>query len=465
MPPRRESNTCEGCLRRSEERARIMADAVAEIDNAIQINLQSRLNKDIPWRLDDTTNIPLCCDEEAWIPQDEDEDLSSQCHVCSTFALHFLSRFEGFSTEDAYLTHHRSLSKPKSSMVYTEAQGVQVVQIEAPPGPSLEDAETKFLRQLCLLASIRGRFDMNKFINMDDDFARIFEGVVAGIESVVRCARKDRDRQKVRLTELKAELEQIQDETEATGQALEALKEERQRRRKCPPPSHVLPSPSMSNGSLVDLSPPRLAEIRKTLAHAKAPGYEQPVGVFALWLQVHKARIYGVPIGPDGVVDLRDVRGRNTIMPRLPPGPQDTKGKSKAARNHYSVCLLAVLKVLIIPGQYHRILTEHAIPVAPDIDLSCAFPTVYIEPPKDEEVVRLLAGQGLTVEAATESWQFCRKLVDGYLHSSTLLNKDTLEQLVTLANDALEKMGHPPEFLPRDQDRFYPLEGLAHISQ
>ncbi|KAJ7769606.1 hypothetical protein DFH07DRAFT_768878 [Mycena maculata] len=480
---------CDGCIRRQEASVQAVANAVTEIDEAILDNLEKRLHPDIHWRLDEEINIPVCCEEDAW---DSDSHPSSQddtCFACSSFLAHIKSPLAGFSTVDSYLAYQLYLKnkeeEPETRMEYTEEKGVVFVpnEIATPLGPSPEEnnAEIEELRRVFRLTSIRGRSTINRFMHEDANIARIFEGLVAALKLMKRAESEKRDSHKARLLMLKSELDQIKGEADKMELALEDLEEERWGRRRCPsrgrvpgdepiheehaPPaslpstSPVLLLPSTLYGTLVD---PSLPELRKLLKDTKAPGYDQPAVLFARWLQINQGcRIWGVPIRPDGAVDLRNVRGRNTVMSRVPPGPSAAKGK--AARARYSACILAVLRVLAIPGQYPRILREHSILVASNIDLSCRFAQEYTEPPTEEVVVRLFANQGLTVEAAADAYPFCRRLIQDYAAQSTLFDKEMLNNLLKLGDDTLEKIENRQEFLSREQDRLCPLKGLTQV--
>ncbi|KAJ7711650.1 hypothetical protein DFH07DRAFT_786056 [Mycena maculata] len=473
---------CDDCIRREEVSVQAVANAVTEIDEAILESLEKRLHRTIPWRLDEETKIPVCCEEDAWSsdlhPSSQEDDI---CLPCFSFMSHIKSTLAGFSNVDSYLAYQLYLKKkeeqPKTRMEYTEEEGIIIVpnEIAAPPGPSSEEnhAEIEELRRAFLLTSIRGRSKINKFMHQDGDTARIFDGLVAALKIMKGAESKKRDSQKARLLTLQSELDQIKDEADKTGLALEDLEEERWGRRRCPsrgrvpgdepiheenappvsPPSTypVLPLPSTLNGTLLD---PSLPELRKLLKGTKAPGYDQPAVLFARWLQINQGcRIWGVPIRPDGAVDLRNVRGRNAVMSRVPPGP--SAAKAKAARARYSACLLAVLRVLAIPGQYPRILRQHNITVASNIDLSCKFAEAYTEPPIEEVVARLFASQGLTAKVAADAYPFCRRLIQDYAAQSSLFDKEMLNNLLKLGDDTLEKIEDPQEFLPREQDLIY----------
>ncbi|KAJ7432489.1 WD40-repeat-containing domain protein [Mycena galericulata] len=491
-PHRRVAKTCDNCRQRLETRAQAVAPLTLEIDQATITDLERRLSSAFQWDLDEDINIPICC------PFPE-TDADSGCRACGPYLTHLKSGIAGFSTDEAYLTHRRqniAVEKPQPPVILPLEDGDSPLNppvrenprsVSDPPGeeeiPNPDQIE--HLDRVLLLQSIRGRLIMNKFLHSDRAAADRLQGVVSVLASTERLEKEKRDQLKARLTRLTAELEQVQVEEVEMRQALEAVDDEHRRPRKCPDSDPTLASPHpssfdrdepMADGArtvtlglspanpvaqvlaLGNLSPSEVAELCKKLLNMKAPGYDKPPEFFARWIQVHgDTRIKGVPIGPDRVVDLRDVRGRNNIMSRVPGPPASRKD-----RLHHSMCLFAVLKVLAIPGAYHRILIQHDIRVASDTSLACMFSAEYLQPPSDEDVVRLLASQGLTVEAATDSWQFCVKFLQAHVQQkTTLFDAGALKALLERANDELERMGRPQEFLPNAQDLLLPFESLG----
>ncbi|KAJ7429217.1 hypothetical protein B0H11DRAFT_2266603 [Mycena galericulata] len=354
LPPRRRTASrgrvakpCDTCRLRSEASALAVTQLILEIDEATMADLERRLSCDIPWHLDEETNVPICCPfPDPQTPLDEPD--ADACRACAPYLIHLKSSIAGFSTDTAYLTHRRQNieknTQPKPPVIHLDdddfsvnsaqqtlggVAGVSRHGEETPPlraeTPNLNQIE--HLDRLLLLQSIRGRLIMNQFLQSDRAAASRLEGVGSLLAGTERLGKEKLDRSKARLIQLTAELNRVQNEVEEMRQAVEAVDE--QRRRKCPNSNLSLTSPHPSSPvraptvtrrpspanrgpqglGLGNLSPSDVGELRKKLMYMKAPGYDQHPELFARWIQVHgNTRIKGIPIGPDLVVDLRDWR-------------------------------------------------------------------------------------------------------------------------------------------------------------
>ncbi|KAJ7464933.1 hypothetical protein B0H11DRAFT_2240360 [Mycena galericulata] len=503
--------TCDNCKRDMEARAFQVAPLVPAIDRATVDDLENRLfNSNIAWSLDEDTNVPYCSGEH--------ECSSAECSICAPYLLHLTSSIAGFSTDDDYLAYQSNHSEkdnqprppliilddetPVSGSTQNEAE-LPAAHPESGSNPLHQEAKnpdlTAHLELVMRLQSARGRMVMNNFIQSDNAAMSRLQGVVTVLETLKQSAKDKRDQMKARLIERRQSLQCSLDEVEQMQKAVEAIEDAR--RRRCPgtqppldathqPPGlyHDKPIPlvvdehslpftpahppasaaipdslrSLQGNALFSLSRHELAKLRTVLASMKAPAYDQPPEIFARWMQAqHETRIKGVPTcAPHWIVDLRDVRGRNAVMSRVPPGPKVAKRKEE--RHHHGVCLLAVLRVLAIPGAYKKILERLGIRVAGNVRLSCIFSAHQTEPPMDEYVVRSLAAHGLTVEVAEDSHQFCIKLLEAHVRDNTaLFPPGAAKNLLELAHQELEISGQPPGLHPKSQDQLPRFNGLT----
>ncbi|KAJ7601355.1 hypothetical protein DFH06DRAFT_1353052 [Mycena polygramma] len=85
---------------------------------------------------------------------------------------------------------------------------------------------------------------------------------------------------------------------------------------------------------------------------------------FARWIQASKSKhVKGVPASPPNWdVDLRDARGHQAMMTMVPP--RGAHQRSKRLREERMQSFIAVLRILIIPGQYAQFIKTYNIPIA-----------------------------------------------------------------------------------------------------
>ncbi|KAF8214515.1 hypothetical protein K438DRAFT_1955561 [Mycena galopus ATCC 62051] len=190
----------------------------------------------------------------------------------------------------------------------------------------------------------------------------------------------------------------------------------------------------------------------------KMPGKDNSPEFFARWLQFRKAtNINGIPLsGPDWVVDLRNVRGYHQVHSRIPP-----KGTTKAERKHHGNCLIAILRVLAVPGKYPALLNRLGLTVAETPRLE-ALPIPIDQPNFDDKrITRVLSEQGLTIAVANDAWQFCRNLVFDLASSQNSIAGEAAN-VKSLVEAALRDSGMPPPcaIRPAEEDRYlYQVEG------
>ncbi|KAJ7683357.1 hypothetical protein B0H17DRAFT_1137844 [Mycena rosella] len=171
------------------------------------------------------------------------------------------------------------------------------------------------------------------------------------------------------------------------------------------------------------------------------PTPHDPPEQLAQWLQFREiGDSDGIPSdGPEWIVDMRDVRGHQEVMCRVPP-----KARGQP-----------VLRVLAVPGRYRELLSANGITVGPP-DLSpCAFQdhsinSVNSPQPTDIAVAFLLAERGLTVAVADDAWQFCHKYVASRAEKTRSHEMGDLRRAI---NVALESTPRPAGLRSEADDR------------
>ncbi|KAJ7682206.1 hypothetical protein DFH06DRAFT_1314430 [Mycena polygramma] len=507
--PERRAVTCTDCKTRIEASALRVASVVPTVDRAIMEIIRERVQSraDIDWTIDADTNVPYCQYE------------GPAC--CPPYLIHLAASRAGFSTEVAYLAYlDRSLPKDSNRPPQVildddddpdgSADSIAHARAESPAeqlgggssnapeeicNPDLAEHQAKVMD----LQSARGRLVMNRFLHEDPAAKIMLQGVVAALETTVQSEKTKRHQKKELLIELRKRYQDKEAQIQQLNQTIAEIEEGRSRKYPGPVelahseicqdqpmplaaehPTHpllVAAGRSASSHSvswpidhpLCDLSvltADELLKLRRSLKSAKAPGYDAPVDLFARWLQVQKqGRIKGVPAcGPDWIVDLRDVRGRNTIMPRVPPGPPMTRTTEERA--HHRLCLFAVLRVLVIPGKYANIMRRSGISVACEVHFRCIFEKSYARPPTDEDVVRLLASQGLSMELADDSYQFCMNILQAYHgENPDAFGPGVSGVLLELAGKELDISGLPRGLHSQSQDLLPSFHGFLSRSR
>ncbi|KAJ7031789.1 hypothetical protein C8F04DRAFT_1185710 [Mycena alexandri] len=514
---------CPDCQERRVRRARQVANSVVpELDAETIHSLELRLYHENPWHLDEDSNVLRCwgCNPNSDYDLDHDSDPDAEmgkCAVSTRYLRHVKGAELGFISEQAYLDYKLKVEEaanPTLVITLRDDEDVELPDIgEAPLQPkdvgrktgsdSLSDEARRdanlieHMKQLRLLQGARGRLVMNKFMHEDPATRERITGVRVGLEGALRSKISQRDEMKAQLKELEATLDQLRREVVEGNQKLEDVDDERPRKypdsyRRTDPhhaePVNVNPlvhitsfrqtlgptSPSesasssgagstticgdLSSAGLAKLSSGELTMLRRTLAKMTAPDYNQSPRLFARWLQVQKnTRIKGIPIQPpDFTVDERDVRGRNRVMSMLPP-----RGTSQEDRRRHNLCLCPILRVLARPYAYGTMLRQRGIQVAPGAGLSS---TSEVWPAgTDEEATRFMASQGLTIDEANDSWQFCLNYLQAEAKTpSKGFDDNDLSTMLEEIHKEIGIRGQPPGFKPREQDQlrcFLPLMG------
>ncbi|KAJ7513021.1 hypothetical protein B0H11DRAFT_1898262 [Mycena galericulata] len=467
--PGRVTEICSKCRHQLQESALEVAPLVPYIDEKIHKSFHDRLLPGIvPWTLDETLNVPYCTDGPA-NEDDEDDDLPTDCSVCAPYLRHCGAAFAGFSDVQSYGTYlayqreETAKKQPKVPVIivddneYAEAMN-RAVEVESEPrldvcAPVIPNQGlVDHMKVVSELQSVRGRRVINSTLHTDPAAIGCLQGVVAAFEQMEASAKTSVEVAEARILQLQEALRCEERELNELRVALDSV--EAARPRKVP---HTLASNTASKSTstvavtatvptflqVLTSNPPvttqtqsQLKQFRKLLASAQTPSYDDPPEVYAKWLQFHENQLVkGVPVhGPDWVVDLRDVRGRNAVLSRVPQGMTGTREQ----RRHFADCLLAVLRVLCIPGAYTNILERTGIAVAGEVVLSSRFPPPgpQFSPPTEDGVVQSLAGQGLTVETANDAWQFCYKFLEAHTTAhESIFGPDVAKNLLERVNE------------------------------
>ncbi|KAJ6482802.1 hypothetical protein C8R47DRAFT_1217721 [Mycena vitilis] len=488
---------CSNCRREAADEARALAPFVSSLDQATVEDLQTRLPT-FTWELDESTNTPHCRGEGCLeTEQLEGDDDASRCYASKPYQRHLGAAMAGFHTIGPYLALKYQLAQqptyhvPVPHLVLEDSEDEDEGVVRRPacptsgarrpvhslrtndeaPDPSLIE-HMQCLRQQ---QSARGRLVISQFLHSDDAARNRNRGVEIALQANIQRATLESAELDDCIAALQRTRDIGRDELREMQQTLDARHSQLPHKpayaRKphgdgAGPsvssfplglaPVNVEPFDDLSYAGLTRLSPAQLETLRKRLKNMKMPTCDQSPEVFARWMQVGRVdRIKGIPTcGPDWVVDLRDVRGHNCIMPRVP-----VKTRFREDIHHRTTCLLAVLRVLTRPRAYSKRLGQLGISVAQKIRFSCAFEKR--QEPTDDDVVQILANQGLTQEAADDAWQFAVKLLQTL---SKMLDPDRHREATTLlelAKKDAELEGSPPGLYAPELDQLRQFRGLG----
>ncbi|KAJ7776448.1 hypothetical protein B0H16DRAFT_1449879 [Mycena metata] len=132
--------------------------------------------------------------------------------------------------------------------------------------------------------------------------------------------------------------------------------------------------------------------------------------------------------------------GHRVMMALVPPRPPHSRKKELRAQRDQ--CFLDVLQVLIIPRRYATIIQENSFPVASVALSAVKFRDVDVGRHHINEIVRHLAGKGLTVTDAENGGQYCRKFAEAQITSTdNRYNQKRLKQILVQLRDTEEQMG------------------------
>lgn len=178
----------------------------------------------------------------------------------------------------------------------------------------------------------------------------------------------------------------------------------------------------------------------------KKPSWKEPPELLAQWMQFNEVQnIRGVPIqGPDWIVDLRDVRGLHRVMAIV------------SSSRHQKQLLRAVIRLLVVPREYSRLLDVMGLRVA-GVSSWLSPPTLPHPPPfTNQDVAWLLAAASVSRADADDWWQFALNYT---LAQSAASNTppETAMEISTLLNrvrQMVDERGRPPGMRDQSDDRY-----------
>ncbi|KAJ7033319.1 hypothetical protein C8F04DRAFT_1184304 [Mycena alexandri] len=204
-----------------------------------------------------------------------------------------------------------------------------------------------------------------------------------------------------------------------------------------------------------------------TLHNMPRPGPEDNYILLAQWLQHREVQNFpGILLkAPHFTVDLRDPRGHQQVFTRV---PHHRHGNDHGWKRRRQRCILALLRILTVPGLYGSLIHQHNIPIHALKQLTpCDFPGSADEVDRlsKHEVATLLAKRGLTVVDADDLWQFCHRYVCAEFHvigegKSDFQEADFVE-ILTSEETAIKLRGLPPGLKPPQED-IYPRTVPGH---
>ncbi|KAF7354673.1 Glycoside hydrolase family 85 protein [Mycena sanguinolenta] len=200
-------------------------------------------------------------------------------------------------------------------------------------------------------------------------------------------------------------------------------------------------------------------ELRRKFHHMPIPGpLDDPI-LLANWIHYHQVvDMKGIRITkPDWVIDLRTVRGHQRVMSLVPPRPRVSSTRNDP-RQHRERCILAVLRVLTIPGEYQRLVCYHDISIARAVNTHpCTFGGLP-DRLTGVTIARLLASRGLSVADADDAWLFCHHFVrdelDGKDPSLTYIKASEMQEIIKLEEEAQRSRPVPLGIKHAEDDQY-----------
>ncbi|KAJ7773144.1 hypothetical protein B0H16DRAFT_1714048 [Mycena metata] len=206
--------------------------------------------------------------------------------------------------------------------------------------------------------------------------------------------------------------------------------------------------------SAEDLADPEA--VWRRLHNMPRPRPQDDYILLAQWLQHREVVDFrGIHLAPPHfTVDLRDARGYQQVFTRV---PHQSHGSDPAPKRRRSRCVLAILRVLTVPGQYEALTNARGVHIHPTPVLEpCAFPDAAdaVDLLAVEDIASLLEQRGLTVVDADDAWQFCHRFVRAEFSAvgeSEYLDSD-LVPIVAAEDRALKTRALPQGSNPHHED-------------
>ncbi|KAJ7898775.1 hypothetical protein B0H13DRAFT_2031507 [Mycena leptocephala] len=445
---------------------RLQSDMEKDFEKSLAKQIK---NSSYSWRLHDLYNVPLC---------------SPECPICKLYVEHLSLAYAGLPDDGQGC---QSLSDEDEEMSDDPDSDSGSVCGWVPPRESAfaprngdmeddadEDVATELsatMHTIYMLQSAMGRVETSDYFKTDPAALGRAQKDLADIMTKISEVEREQDEIRSRTFVVEHEIEKIQALRDETYAKLQALDPTYQRKRQAA--DLAAPSDHLTIATTARSEPPNQVDakgmdsnivelVRRTadvsvqdgrlqscsrisqagdkpheqVAHQKIPAATASPEHLAGWIQANKcSNVKGVPAcGPHWTVDLRDARGHQAMMTMVPPARHR---RSKAARTWRRNCFLAILRILIIPGEYAAIIQRTSTPVVP-VALSAVNFGEDVDQLQDDDVARHLASKGLTAAIADDCGQFCQKFVEAEITSSTSrYDKETLIQLLARARDTM----------------------------
>ncbi|KAJ6578137.1 hypothetical protein B0H19DRAFT_1253414 [Mycena capillaripes] len=282
------------------------------------------------------------------------------------------------------------------------------------------------------------------------------EQILAGIRCGHECVAAERDSLLQKFEELRAKVAQPERTTSQKRPAEMDMRDGRSLKRLAiadnlsPLPTTLVP-PSFSRLKPLNLTEDQLWEHFNQMA---MPDPQDDPLLLGQWIQHNElSNFKGIPAsGPSWIVNMRTVRGHQRVMSLV---PRKVKNSTSDDRHHRARCVMAVTRVLIIPGHYEELVVGENIQIARIFDPHpCAFPA-DVDALTDSAVAAFLAGHGLAVPDANDTWLFCRNFL--LAQSQTQDPGYKVEELCAIlarVDAVLQNRPEPPGLRTESEDQY-----------
>ncbi|KAJ7604317.1 hypothetical protein DFH06DRAFT_1349554 [Mycena polygramma] len=412
-----------------------------------------------PWRLHPIHNVPFC---------------DYKCSKCAGYLAHLCWAATGRSSDE--------LEEPIEEG--SEDEMGSNVTVWHPPAKNDSDDESgdededdagselrSHMQNIFLLQSAYGRLKTNHLFQTDPAAFGLYQKKIAELLTQISVIQAEHE-------EVQAQVHAVEQQIQSADALIEELQDQILRSASTTPNKRIaiegdldpdvpmevatLDRGTQSQSTVGDDIRRKLEELRREFEGIKLPAASESPQYLARWIQAHRSPLHGVPaFAPDWVVDLRDARGHQALMTLVPSGPKTGIGKrSKSARKQHRMIILAILRILLIPGAYAAIIQRISAPIN-NVPLSkLDFGAERLEELTDEDALaRKLADNDLTFAIADDCWQFCYKFAQAELKANaTGYNKIILKDLLASAQATIAQVGKPGGICPVSEDIF-PLEG------
>ncbi|KAJ7629954.1 hypothetical protein DFH06DRAFT_1140714 [Mycena polygramma] len=416
------------------------------MEQELEIKITNDIAESIyPWRLHPVYNVPFC---------------DSACHICAPYIRHLGLAYAGLSDDpNPSSPLDEKENEEESNDSFDDEDDVQTPQIgwEPPQGTAealiaeeSDDEENENIdinlrtnmRTTFMLQSAHGRAETSGYFDTDPAALGRAQKKLADQLDEISKAKKKKNEVRAKIQAVVHELDSIAITRQHLASKLQSLdpSSRRQKNRTLASTNEATnhprsPNPSNSSTTAMDTEETEawLSDIirvsisdiavrqsipsNQRVAGGKMPAANASAEEFATWMQtLRRTDIRGVPTSaPQWIIDLRDVRGHQVIATLVPR----TRGiKSKIVRQRRRTCFFAVLRILVVPGEYAAIVKRLSLIIA-----SGPLSAIDFDPSPDQSqditTVHSLAASGLEIVTADDCWQFCWKFVEAEIRCFT----------------------------------------------